>query len=108
MGAEQRSRPACRRAPARSDVETSSTDRGWAQLARGAPSAARGVSPRTPASALYKTCAGPRLTSVRHKERQGWVGQIVSRGRVTKPYGYEIRSDAVVSFGHFYQFPIDL
>lgn len=72
--------------------------------ARGPLCGPRSVPPHPRRGPLYNLRQSP-VSPVRHTERQGWVGQVVNRGRVTKPYGYEIKSDAVVSFGRFINFP---
>lgn len=61
-----------------------------------------------PATALYKSCSRFPVSSVRHRKRQGRVGRAVRRGQVTKPCGYEIKSDAVELSPDSFSVPVDL
>lgn len=100
----KKSRPAFFRETTQTRLSHNTAGRNW-PAGRLVPVAERPPAP--PASTLYINCLCFPFLSVRQKERQGWVGHTVSLGRVTKPCGYEIRSDAVVSLGHFH-IPIDL
>lgn len=93
------------RQPVRSGVETRARHENLSDWRAGRPHrpAERPPAP-PPRPSIYKGDRFP-VSSVRHRKRQGRVGRTVSRGRVTKPCGYEIRSDAVVLALDIFNFP---